>query len=90
MSEEKQPGFHGECVTCSPGNVSVAELAPRQETPRHELVDDVEQQQHLAELRALLERWIPLAEIARIIEARTRGAAGRVVRGARGARRGDP
>ena len=43
-------------------------LVPRQEMPRHDPMDDVEQKQHLAGLRSLLER-IPLAEIAQIIEA---------------------
>lgn len=36
--------------------------------PRQDLVEDVVHKQHLAGLRALLER-IPLAEIAQIIEA---------------------
>ena len=44
------------------------DLAQRQDAPRHELVEDGEDTQHLAELRALLER-IPLADIARMIEA---------------------
>lgn len=46
----------------------VENLVHRQDMPRHDLVEDVVHKQHLAELRTLLER-IPLAEIARIIEA---------------------
>ena len=44
------------------------DLAQRQDAPRHELAEDGEDTQHLVELRALLER-IPLADIARMIEA---------------------
>ena len=46
----------------------VEDLVHRQEMPRHDLVEDVVHKQHLAELRTLLER-MPLAEIAKIIEA---------------------
>ena len=69
MSEEKNnPDFMGNVRELLARHKLVEEFAPRQEAPRHELVDDAEQQQHLAELRTLLER-IPLSEIARIIEA---------------------
>jgi magnesium transporter len=44
------------------------DLVDRQEMPRHDLADDVEHKQHLSGLRSLLER-LPLAEIAKIIEA---------------------
>ena len=46
----------------------VEDLVERQETPRHDLAEDVDHKEHLAGLRTLLER-IPLAEIAQIIEA---------------------
>ncbi len=67
MSEEKtNPDFMGNVRDLLARHKEEEELAPRQETPRHESADEVELQ-HLAELRTLLER-IPLAEIARIIE----------------------
>ncbi len=69
MSEEKNsPDFMKNVRELLARHKLVEELAPRQDTPRHDLVDDVDQQQHLAELRTLLER-VPLAEIARIIQA---------------------
>ena len=69
MSEEKNsPDFMGNVRELLAKQKLVEDIVHRQEMPRHELVEDVVHKQHLAELRTLLER-IPLAEIARIIEA---------------------
>jgi len=69
MSEEKNSmDFMGAVRELLSKQKLVEDLVHRQEMPRHDLVEDVVHKQHLAELRALLER-VPLAEIARIIEA---------------------
>ena len=69
MSEEKNsPDFMAAVRELLAQQKLVEDLAYRQETPRHELVEDVTHQQHLAELRALLER-VPLDGVARIVEA---------------------
>jgi magnesium transporter len=70
MSEEKNNtvDFMGMVRELLAKQQLVENLVHRQEMPRHELIEDVVHKQHLAELRTLLER-IPLAEIARIIEA---------------------
>jgi len=69
MSEEKtNPDFMGAVRELLARQELVENLVHRQEMPRHELVEDVVHKQHLAELRSLLDR-VPLAEIARIIEA---------------------
>lgn len=69
MSDEKNsPDFLGAVRELLARQQLVEDLVQRQEAPRHESVDDLVHKQHLAELRALLER-VPLSEIARIIEA---------------------
>ncbi len=69
MSEEKNIKDHLASVhELLARQTLVDDTAQRQDAPRHELAEDSADTQHLAELRTLLER-IPLADIARIIEA---------------------
>ena len=69
MSEEKKIQDHLSSVKdLLAKHKLVEDLVHRQDMPRHDLVEDVVHKQHLGGLRTLLER-VPLAEIARIIEA---------------------